>query len=82
MTEEYDSPIFKRMWERRGWRAELRAANAMAIKQWRVELSYSLSILRVIVMPFLWFIPIILAGNAVTLPVIDLIRDRILDIIN
>ena len=54
------------MWERSGWRAELRAANALAIKQWQVELSYPLSILWFIVMPFLWFIPMLLAGTAVT----------------
>ncbi|MFW9849433.1 MAG: ABC transporter permease [Candidatus Thorarchaeota archaeon] len=66
MTEEYESIIFKRMWERKGWRAEFRAASALAIKQWRVELSYPLSILWFIVMPFLWFIPMLLAGTAVT----------------
>lgn len=66
MPEESVSTIFKRMWERKGWRAELRAANALAIKQWQVELSYPLSILWFVVMPFLWFIPMLLTGTAVT----------------
>ena len=59
------SEIFKKMWERRGYRAELRAAQAVAIKQWQVELSYPLSILWFIVMPFMWFIPYLLAGTAI-----------------
>ena len=54
------------MWKREGARAELRAASALAIKQWQVEFSYPLSVLWFIVMPFLWFIPLILAGTAVT----------------
>jgi ABC-2 type transport system permease protein len=66
MTEETNEPIFQRMWNRRGWRSELRAANAIAIKQWKVELSYPLSILWFIVLPFLWFIPILLTGTAIT----------------
>ncbi|MHA1906500.1 MAG: ABC transporter permease [Candidatus Thorarchaeota archaeon] len=57
--------IFSKMWERRGFRAELRAAQAVAIKQWKVELSYPLSILWFIVMPFMWFIPYLLAGTAI-----------------
>jgi ABC-2 type transport system permease protein len=66
MIEQDTSPIFMDMWERKGWRSELRVANAIAIKQWKVELSYPLSILWFVVMPFLWFIPILLAGTAIT----------------
>ncbi|MHA1933746.1 MAG: ABC transporter permease [Candidatus Thorarchaeota archaeon] len=62
MTEE----TFERMWERKGFRAELRAANALAIKQWKVEFSYPLSILWFILMPFMWFIPSLILGNAMT----------------
>ncbi len=65
MSEGRESAIFQRMWKRRGFLAELRAANALAIKQWKVEFSYPLSVLWFIVMPFLWFIPILLAGTAV-----------------
>ena len=54
------------MWNREGARAELRAANALALKQWQVEFSYPLSVLWFIVMPFLWFIPLIIAGMAIT----------------
>jgi ABC-2 type transport system permease protein len=57
--------IFQKMWNRRGYRAELRAAQAVAIKQWKVELSYPLSILWFILMPFMWFIPYLLAGTAI-----------------
>lgn len=63
MSEE---SIFDKMWKRRGLRAEIRAANALAIKQWKVELSYPLSVLWFIVMPVLWFIPYLIAGTAVT----------------
>ena len=62
MTEE---SIFERMWKRRGFRAEVRAANALAVKQWQVELAYPLSILWFILMPFFWFIPSLILGNAV-----------------
>ena len=65
MTQEKRS-IFQKMWNREGSRAELRAVNALALKQWQVEFSYPLSVLWFIVMPFLWFIPLILAGTAVT----------------
>ncbi|MHA1495723.1 MAG: ABC transporter permease [Candidatus Thorarchaeota archaeon] len=58
--------IFQKMWKREGARSELRAANALSLKQWQVEFSYPLSVLWFIVMPFLWFIPLILAGTAVT----------------
>lgn len=63
---ENDSEIFQRMFKRKGFRAEVRAANALAKKQWQVELSYPLSVLWFIVMPFLWFIPFVLAGTALT----------------
>ncbi len=66
MPQKNEESIFQRMWNREGWRAELRAANAIAIKQWKVELSYPLSILWFIVMPFLWFIPLLLAGNSIS----------------
>jgi ABC-2 type transport system permease protein len=62
MTEE---TIFEKMWKRRGFRAEIRAANALAVKQWQVEFAYPLSILWFIIMPFLWFIPSLILGNAV-----------------
>ena len=65
MTQEKRS-IFQKMWDREGSKAELRAVNALALKQWQVEFSYPLSVLWFIVMPFLWFIPLILAGTAVT----------------
>ncbi|MFW9787377.1 MAG: ABC transporter permease [Candidatus Thorarchaeota archaeon] len=58
--------IFEKMWERKGLRSELRAASALAIKQWKVEFSYPLSVLWFIVMPFLWFIPSLIAGTAIT----------------
>jgi len=54
------------MWNRKGTRAEIRAINALSLKQWQVEFSYPLSVLWFIVMPFLWFIPLILAGTAIT----------------
>ncbi|MFX1481591.1 MAG: hypothetical protein ACFFCP_00230, partial [Promethearchaeota archaeon] len=63
---ENESEIFKKMVKREGFRAELRAASAIAKKQWQVELSYPLSVLWFIVMPFLWFIPFVLAGSALT----------------
>lgn len=62
MTQE---SIFEKMWNRRGFRAELRAANALAVKQWQVEFSYPLSVLWFIVMPFLWFIPALIAGTVI-----------------
>ncbi|NWF95246.1 MAG: ABC transporter permease [Candidatus Thorarchaeota archaeon] len=69
MTEESvlaeTSETFRRMWNRRGLRAEIRAANAIAIRVWQVELSYPLSVLWFIVMPFIWFIPLLIAGTAV-----------------
>ncbi|TXT54245.1 MAG: conserved membrane protein of unknown function [Candidatus Thorarchaeota archaeon] len=66
MTEEGQSEIFQKMWSRKGFRAELRAASAIAIKQWKVELSYPLSVLWFIIMPFIWFIPYLIAGTALT----------------
>lgn len=62
MTEE---SIFEKMWKRKGFRAEVRAANALAIKQWQVEFAYPLSILWFILMPFVFFIPSLIAGTAV-----------------
>jgi ABC-2 type transport system permease protein len=64
--EQEKETIFHKMWNRDGWRAELRAINALALKQWQVEFSYPLSVLWFIVMPFIWFIPLIVAGTAVT----------------
>jgi len=63
--EQDQNTVFQKMWKRKGYRAELRAASALAIKQWQVEFSYPLSVLWFIVMPFLWFIPLILVGTAV-----------------
>jgi len=64
--EQEESSIFQKMWNRKGTRAEIRAINALSLKQWQVEFSYPLSVLWFIVMPFLWFIPLILAGTAIT----------------
>jgi ABC-2 type transport system permease protein len=64
--EQEKGTVFHKMWNREGWRAELRAINALALKQWQVEFSYPLSVLWFIVMPFIWFIPLIVAGTAVT----------------
>lgn len=58
--------IHERIWQRQGIRAEIRAASALAIKQWKVELSYPLSVLWFIVMPILWLIPYLLVGTSVT----------------
>jgi ABC-2 type transport system permease protein len=66
MSHPEHSDRFQKMVERSGVIAELRAANAIAVKQWKVELSYPLSILWFIVMPFLWFIPYFLTGTAVS----------------
>jgi ABC-2 type transport system permease protein len=63
---ENESVIHQKLREREGFRAELRAAFALAKKQWQVELSYPLSVLWFIVMPFLWFIPFLLAGTTLT----------------
>jgi len=63
---ENESEIYLKLREREGFKSELRAASALAKKQWQVELSYPLSVLWFIVMPFLWFIPFLLAGTALT----------------
>jgi len=57
--------IFEKMWNRKGLRAEVRAANALALKQWQVEFAYPLSVLWFIFMPFLWFIPSLIAGTVI-----------------
>ncbi|MEM2143650.1 MAG: ABC transporter permease [Candidatus Thorarchaeota archaeon] len=59
MTLRYD------ILNRGGARSEIRAALAIAINIWRVELSYPLSVLWFILMPFLWFIPMLITGHAV-----------------
>lgn len=64
MTET--ESFFDKTWMRKGLRSELRAANALAVKQWKEELSYPLSVLWFIVMPFLWFIPYLIAGTAIS----------------
>jgi len=51
---------------RGGWRYELAAAWHLAIKQWRVELSYPLSLLYFIVSPLLLLLPLLLYGYALT----------------
>jgi ABC-2 type transport system permease protein len=53
------------MWTRKGLSSEIRAAWAISINIWKVELSYPLSVLWFIVMPFLWFIPMLITGAAV-----------------
>jgi ABC-2 type transport system permease protein len=60
------SEIYNNLWKREGFRAELRAAWAISIKIWKVELSYPLSVLWFIVMPFMWFIPMMLTGTSVS----------------
>ncbi len=60
-----DTESFRKMWSRRGFRAEARAAWAISINVWKVELSYPLSVLWFVVMPFLWFIPMLITGAAV-----------------
>jgi ABC-2 type transport system permease protein len=52
--------------KREGFRSELCAAQAIAVRIWRVELSYPLSVLWFIAMPFVWLIPMLLTGNAVS----------------
>jgi ABC-2 type transport system permease protein len=64
MTQQ-ESEAFQRMWTRRGLRAEFRAAWAISTNIWKIELSYPLSVLWFIVMPFLWFIPMLITGAAV-----------------
>jgi len=49
-----------------GWRRELSVAWRLSIKQWKVELSYPLSLLYFIVSPLLWLLPLILFGLALT----------------
>ena len=62
MTEE---SIFEKMWSRKGLRAEIRAASALAIKQWQVEFSYPLSVLWFIFLPIFWFIPSLILGTTI-----------------
>ncbi len=61
----HDTEAFQKMWSRHGFRAELRAAWAISINIWKIELSYPLSVLWFVVMPFLWFIPMLITGSAV-----------------
>ncbi|RDE17184.1 MAG: hypothetical protein C4K48_00200 [Candidatus Thorarchaeota archaeon] len=63
--EHEETESFRRMWARAGFRAEAKAAWAIAINIWKIELSYPLSVLWFIVMPFLWFIPMLITGSAV-----------------
>jgi ABC-type multidrug transport system permease subunit len=51
--------IFQTLW------VELRAANAMAMKTWRVELAYPLSVLYFIFAPLLWMLPALIFGFAI-----------------
>ncbi|MGQ4872106.1 MAG: hypothetical protein ACP6IT_09775, partial [Candidatus Thorarchaeota archaeon] len=60
------SKIFTRVIERRGLRSEVSAAWAISVRIWMVELSYPLSLLWFILMPFLWLIPMVLAGSSVS----------------
>ncbi len=60
-----ENALYERAIERRGLRSELSAAWAISIRIWKVELSYPLSVLWFIVMPFIFFIPALLAGTAV-----------------
>jgi len=65
MTETSDPGIFDKVWNRRGFRTEASAALAISIRVWKVELSYPLSVLWFIIMPFIWFLPMLIAGSAV-----------------
>ncbi len=65
MRIEYHSQIFDRTWKRHGIRAEVRAALAISTRVWKVELSYPLSVLWFIIMPFIWFLPMLITGSAV-----------------
>ncbi len=60
------SDMNQELQKREGLRSELQAAQAIAVRIWRVELSYPLSVLWFIAMPFIWLIPMLLAGNAVS----------------
>ncbi|MHA1247605.1 MAG: ABC transporter permease [Candidatus Thorarchaeota archaeon] len=60
------SKRFTRVIERRGLRSEISAAWAISVRIWKVELSYPLSLLWFILMPFLWLIPMVLAGSSVS----------------
>ena len=64
MTEQ-DTESFQKMWSRGGFMSEARAAWAISINVWKIELSYPLSVLWFVVMPFLWFIPMLITGAAV-----------------
>jgi len=55
-----------RLGPRGGWRYELSAAWQLAIKQWKVEFSYPLSLLYFIVSPLLLLLPLLLYGYALT----------------
>ncbi|MHA2265981.1 MAG: ABC transporter permease [Candidatus Thorarchaeota archaeon] len=66
MSSERQAPLFEKVWEREGIASELRAANAIAARIWKVELSYPLSVLWFILMPFVFFIPMLIAGSAVS----------------
>ncbi|MBN2230025.1 MAG: ABC transporter permease [Candidatus Thorarchaeota archaeon] len=63
--EHQKTESFKRLWGRGGFLAEARAAWAISINIWKIELSYPLSVLWFVVMPFLWFIPMLITGSAV-----------------
>lgn len=49
-----------------GWKYEVSVAWRLSIKQWKVELSYPLSLLYFVVSPLLWLFPLILFGFALT----------------
>jgi ABC-2 type transport system permease protein len=63
--EHQQTESFQRMWERGGFIAEAKSAWAISINIWKIELSYPLSVLWFIVMPFLWFVPMLITGSAV-----------------
>lgn len=63
--EHQETESFRRMWKRKGFLTEARAAWAISVNIWKVELSYPLSVLWFVVMPFLWFIPMLITGAAV-----------------
>jgi ABC-2 type transport system permease protein len=64
MSKVAKADAFVRMKQREGYRSEMRVAVAVAIQEWKVDLSYPLSLLYFIVSPFLWFLPFILVGSA------------------
>ncbi len=58
--------IHERMMARRNIVTELRAASAIAVKQWRVEFAYPLTVLWFVLLPVMWMLPYFITGVALT----------------